>query len=127
MSEVVEMTIWEKAVLNMQKGAQKLSTAAVLISERVKAELMIARLRIRLDELQSRINERYQVIGRRVVNLAKGDALPKTPEQLVRDEEIAAAMTEIDAFKKDREDLYGEIEREQAVFKPGANTEETKK
>jgi len=121
------MTIWEKAVLNMQKGAQKLSTAAVLISERVKAELMIARLRIRLDELQSRINERYQVIGRRVVNLAKGDALPKTPEQLVRDEEIAAAMTEIDAFKKDREDLYGEIEREQAVFKPGANTEETKK
>ena len=120
------MTIWEKAVLNMQKGAQKLSAAAVIISERVKAEITIARLRIRLDEIQSRINEHYRIIGRRVVNLAKGDALPRASEQLVQDEEIAAAMTEIDALKKDRDDLYGEIEREQAAFKPESKHEETK-
>lgn len=121
------MTIWEKAVFNMQKGAQKISAAAVIISERVKVEITIARLRIRLDEVQSLINEQYRVIGRRVVNLTNGDALPKTAEQLVQDEEIAAAMTEIGARKKEREELYGEIENEQAAFKPAAKNEETKK
>lgn len=119
-----EMTIWEKAVLNMQRGAQRLSATAVIISERLKAEITIARLRIRLDEVKSQIDEQYRIIGRRVVNLANGDALPKTSEQLVKDEEIAAAMTEIGARKKEMEDLHNEITNEQAAFKPETKHEE---
>lgn len=119
------MTIWEKAVLNMQRGAQRLSAAAVIISERLKAEITIARLRIRLDEVKSQINEQYRIIGRRVVNLANGDALPKASEQLVKDEEIAAAMTEIEARKKEVEDLHNEIANEQAAFKPATKHEES--
>ena len=118
------MTIWEKAVLNMQRGAQRLSATAVIVSERLKAEITIARLRIRLDELRSQINEQYRIIGRRVVNLANGAALPRTSEQLVKDEEIAAAMTELDARKKEMEDLHNEIANEQAAFEPAANQEE---
>ena len=118
------MTIWEKAVLNMQRGAQRLSATAVIVSERLKAEITIARLRIRLDEVRSQINEQYRVIGRRVVNLANGAALPRTSEQLVKDEEIAAAMTELDARKKEVEDLHNEIANEQAAFEPAPNQEE---
>jgi hypothetical protein len=118
------MTIWEKAVLNMQRGAQRLSTFAVIISERLKAEITIARLRFKLDEVKSQIDEQYRIIGRRVVNLTNGVALPETSEQLVQDEEIAAAMTEIGARKKEREDLHNEIANEQAAFKPSTKHEE---
>ena len=118
------MTIWEKAVFNMQRGVQRLSATAVIISERLKAEITIARLRMRLDEVKSQINAQYRIVGHRVVNLANGDALPKTSEQLVKDEEIAAAMTEIEAHKKEVEDLLSEIANEQAAFKPATKQEE---
>jgi len=117
------MAIWEKAIINMQKGAQRLAAAAALVSERVKCELAIVRLRIKLDEVQSRIDEQYRLIGRRIVNLKNGDALPKTAEQLVSDEEIAAAVAEIEACKREREDLRQELAQEQAAFKPAEKHE----
>lgn len=119
------MTIWEKAVFNIQRGAQRLSATAVILSERLKAEIAIARLRIRLDDVKTLVDEQYRIIGRRFVNLAKGDALPRTSEQLVKNEEIAAAMTEIEARKKEMEDLQNEITAGQAAFKPDAKHEES--
>ena len=111
------MTIWEKAVLNMQRGSQRISIAAVLLADRVRAEINIVRLRIRIDEVQQRIDTLYQAIGRKVVNLTRGDALPETTEQLVRDEEIAAAMTELADHKQEIEDLRNMIVDEQASVK----------
>jgi hypothetical protein len=112
------MTIWEKAILNMQKGTQKLSTTAAIFSERVKAEIAIARLRIRLDEVQSLIDEQYRAIGRKVIDLKKRSLLPKTTELLMKDEAIVTALAEIEAREKDRDDLHAEIAHEQAAFKP---------
>jgi len=111
------MTIWEKAVLNMQRGSQRISIAAVLLADRVRAEINIVRLRIRIDEVQQRIDTLYQAIGRKVVNLTRGDALPETTEQLVRDEEIAAAMTELADHKQEIEELRNMIVDEQASVK----------
>lgn len=111
------MTIWEKAVANMQRGAQRLSVGAVLFSERVQAEITIVRLRIRISEVQARINELYQSIGRKVVNLALGDALPKSTEQLIQNEEIAEAMHELADRKQEMEELHDKIKSEQTPFK----------
>ncbi len=124
--EVNGMTIWEKAVLSMQKGAQKMAAASAMVSERVRAEVSVARLRLKLGEVQSMIDEQYRIIGRRVVNLKNGDALPKTAEQLVYDEEIAAAVAEIGVRKKERDDLHQEIEIEQGAFKSSTKKEDTK-
>ena len=117
------MTVWEKAILNIQKGSQRITAAAAIISERVRCEIAIIRLKIKVDEVQSLIDEQYRIIGRRVVNLKNGDALPKTAEQLVKDEEITVAMTEIEVRKKEREDLREDIAHEQAVFKPAEKQE----
>ncbi len=103
------MTIWEKAVLNMQKGSRKIAAAAAVFSERVKAELTIIRLRIRIDEVQGRMKDLYSMIGRKVVDLKKKDALPKTAEQLLSDEEIAAALTELVAGEEEIGQLQNEI------------------
>jgi len=111
------MTIWEKVILNMQRGSQRLSVAAALFADRVRAEILIVRLRIRIDEVQNRINELYQGIGRRVVNLALGDALPKTSELLLQDEDIVAAMADLKDRKQELEDLNNRIKNEKDLFK----------
>ena len=111
------MTIWEKAVLNMQRGSQRISIASALFADRVRVEIDVVRLRIRIDEVQERIDELYQAIGRKVVNLTRGEALPKTTEQLVQDEEIAAAMSELADRKQELEELHGKIASEQDSVK----------
>jgi hypothetical protein len=111
------MTIWEKALLNMQRGAQRLSVAAVLFAERARAEIAIVRMRIRINEVQARIDELHQGIGRKLVNLAMGDALPKMSEQLVKNEEIADAIHEIADRKQEIEELKDKIRNEQTLFK----------
>ena len=111
------MTIWEKAVLNMQRGSQRISIASALFADRVRVEIDVVRLRIRMDEVQERIDELYQAIGRKVVNLTRGEALPKTTEQLVQDEEISAAMSELADRKQEIEELHGKIASEQDSVK----------
>jgi transcription initiation factor TFIIIB Brf1 subunit/transcription initiation factor TFIIB len=120
------MTIWEKAILNMQKGTQKIADVAAVFSERVKAELVIVRLRIRIGEIQARINELYGTIGRKVVELKNKEEVPKTSEELLLDEEIAAAMNELVQQKKEIEELESDIKSEQDAFKPAPKqTEDT--
>ena len=111
------MTIWEKAILNMQRGTKRISIAAALFADRVRVEINIVRLRIRIDEVQERIDAQHQAIGRKVVNLARGEALPITTEQLVKDEEIAAAMAELTDCKLEIEELRSTIVDEQATMK----------
>jgi hypothetical protein len=111
------MNIWEKAVFNMQRGTKRISIAAVLCSERVRAEIAIVRLRIRTNEVQERIDELYQGVGRRVVNLTRGDALPKTSEQLVQDEEISTLMHELADRKQELDELNAMIKTEQSSSK----------
>ena len=101
----------------MQRGAQRLSIAAVLFADRVRAEIAIVRLRIRISEVQTRIDELHQSIGRKVVNLAMGDALPKMSEQLIQNEEISDAMQELIDRKQELEELNAKIKSEQNLFK----------
>jgi len=120
------MTIWENAILNMQRGSRRISVAAVLFADRVKVEIEVVRLRIRIDEVQERINELYQAIGRKVVNLARGEALPQTTEQLLQEEEIAAVMSELVDRKQEIESLHGRIASERDSVKIARkHTEET--
>jgi hypothetical protein len=111
------MTIWEKAILNMQRGSKRISIASELFADRVRVEVNLVRLRIRLDEIQELIDTLHQAIGRKVVNLARGDAPPKTFEQLVQDEEIAVAMTELADREQELEEARNKIVNEQAFVK----------
>ena len=103
------MTIWEKAVLNLEKGSRKLAVAAATFSEWVKAELAVIRLRIRIDEAQAGIDGLHRQIGRKVTDLRKRDELPKTTEQLLKDEVVSIAMTEIADREQELEGLKKDI------------------
>jgi len=112
------MTIWEKAVVNMQLGAQRVAIAAATFSERVKVEISLVRLRIKMDEVQARINGLHQAIGRRVEMLHNSEALPKTSEQLLKDEEISASMNALAERKVELDSIKTEIRTELDALKP---------
>ena len=112
------MNIWEKIIVNMQKGSQKIIAFAEVFSERAKAELSIVRLRIRIEEMQAQIDELYKVIGRKMVELKNKGELPKTSEQLLNHDEIAAAMNELAQLKLEITDLLDEMKAEQEARKP---------
>ncbi|OGW36589.1 MAG: hypothetical protein A2010_03185 [Nitrospirae bacterium GWD2_57_9] len=112
------MTIWEKVVVNIERGAQKITAGAALFSDRVRAEISLARLRIRRDDVRSSIAEQERIIGRKFIELTKEDELPRTSEQLLKDEDILAALSEIVARERDLEDIQNEILKVQEAFKP---------
>jgi hypothetical protein len=112
------MTIWEKAVLNAQKGVQKVSLVAAAFSERVKAEIAIVRLRIRINDIQTRIDGSYKAIGRIIVELTQSDQVPKTTEQLLKHDSIAAALADLAERRREMEDLITEMKSEQEAVKP---------
>jgi seryl-tRNA synthetase len=103
------MTIWEQAVLNIQRGARKVAAFAATFAERVRAEISVVRLRIRIEEVQSRINELYRLIGKRLVSLHTQDALPKASEQLLKDDDVAAALVELADREQEIIELNNEI------------------
>ena len=108
----------------MQKGLQKINTFSAFFSERMKAEIAIVRLRIRIDEIQTQIDELYRTIGRRVVDLKNRGEIPKASEQLLRDEDIVSSMNELVEQKKEIEDLLNEIKIEQEARKPAPKQKE---
>jgi hypothetical protein len=112
------MTIWEKTILNVQKGLQKLNIFAAFFSERMKAEIAIVRLRIRTNEIQTKIDDLYRTIGRKLVDLKNRGEMPKASEQLLKDEDIFSALNEIGEEKKELEELLDEIKIEQEALKP---------
>jgi len=118
------MTIWEKAVVNMQKGAQKINAVASVFSERVKAELAIVRLRIRIDEVREHLDEQYRAIGRKIVDLHRKGALPKESEQLFTDEDMTTIMHELAATEKELEDLKNEMRNGRETLRPDAKQSE---
>ena len=118
------MTIWEKAVLNMQKGAQKITVAAATFSERVRAEIAIIRLRIRIDEVQSRREELERLIGRTLVELKQRDELPKSTDLLLKHETIATALNDLADRNKEMEELHQAVKNEEEAVKPATKQAE---
>jgi hypothetical protein len=110
------MTIFDKVLINLHKGYERLKEIAAVFSERVKSELNIIRMRIRMDSVRQTIDAAYRDIGRRVVDLRAKVALSKAEEHLLNDEEIVAAFAELVRRKKELEDLNAELKREQTDF-----------
>jgi hypothetical protein len=120
------MTIWEKTVLNIERGTRKLTVAAATFSEWAKAELAIIRVRIRIDETQRGMDELHRQIGRKITDLSKQDTLPKSTEQLLKDEVISIALAEIAEREQELEGLKTELKSVRTDYETAAKqTEDT--
>lgn len=112
------MTVWEKTLVNLQKGYAKLTFFAATFSDRVKAEITIARLKIQIDDIQAKVREQQQFIGQKLLEMKGKDALPDTFDVLFKNDEISSAVDKIERYQKDREILEDDLRREAEVLKP---------
>ncbi|HSB35033.1 MAG TPA: hypothetical protein VLG39_11295, partial [Nitrospirota bacterium] len=91
-----------------------------------KAELAVIRTRIRIDEAQRGIEELQRQIGRKIADLRKQDALPKSTEQLLKDEAISIALAEIAERERELEGLMTELKSIRIDYKTAVKqTEDT--
>jgi len=93
----------------MEKGSKKVAALAATVSERVKTEIAIVRLKIRIDEVQAGIDNQHRLIGRKLMELKKQDGLPKTTEQLLKNDEIITAMSELADREMEIEELRTDL------------------
>jgi predicted nucleic acid-binding Zn-ribbon protein len=120
------MTIWGKTILNIEKGTRKLTVAAATFSEWVKTELAVIRIRIQIDDAQRGIDELHRQIGRKITDLRKQDALPKSTEQLLKDEAVSIALAEIADREQELEGLMTQLKSIRADYKTAVKqTEDT--
>lgn len=121
------MTFMDTVLRSMQKGYDRLQQGAALFSERVKFELDLVRVRVRIANMRERIDELHARIGRRAIALAQ-DNPPKTFTAFMKDEEVAAAHQETERLSREIDELAAELAREgeefAAVMKQAGEREE---
>lgn len=111
------MTVWEKTLINLQKGHGKLMSFAANASERIKAEITIIRLRMQIDGLRETVGELHRSIGKKLLEMKDNEALPKSFDLFFTNAEIAAHLEKIDRAQKDLEILLDDLRRESDALK----------
>lgn len=110
------MTVWEKALVNMEKGYAKLSSFAANFSVRVKSDITIIRVRMHMDDLRKEIAGEQAAIGGRLREQFQSGTLPSSFELFFKQEDVAAALDKIAKLEKDVKGLEEELNRESAAI-----------
>ena len=111
------MTVWEKTLVNIQKGYTKLTVFASIFSERARAEINIVRIRMEIDSVQRSIAEQQQLIGKKLLDLKDGGDLPRIFELFFAGDEIASALEQIERLNRELEIHLDDLQNEAEVLK----------
>ena len=111
------MTVWEKTLINLQKGYGKLMSFAANASDRIKAEITVIRFRMQIDELRETIGSHHRSIGRKLLEMKDNDTLPKSFELFFFFSEITADLEKIDKAQKDLDLLLDDLRHESDALK----------
>jgi hypothetical protein len=121
------MTVWEKTLINLQKGYGKLMFFAANASDRIKAEITIVRLRMQIDALQDTIGDHHRSIGKKLLEMKDNEELPRSFELFFTSAEITAHLEKIDRAQRDLEILLDDLRHESDALKtePGPDEEKS--
>ncbi|MEK6743883.1 MAG: hypothetical protein AABZ15_09740 [Nitrospirota bacterium] len=111
------MTVWEKTLINLQKGYGKLMSFTANASERIKAEITIVRLRMQIDALRGTIGDHHRSIGKKLLEMRDTDALPGSFALFFTNSEITAHLEKIERAQKDLEILLDDLRHESDALK----------
>lgn len=109
------MTLLDKVLINLHKGSEKLKRGAAIFSDRIKFELGIVRMRIRINTIRERINELYSQVGRRAATIQDADAeqMQAPLAHFLKSDDVAPALEEIEKLLKEIDEITAELAREQ--------------
>lgn len=111
------MTLWERSILSMEKGFNRLKTFSSTLSERVQSEIVIMRLRMQMDDVRRQIDEEHRRIGARMMEQRDGGTLPPSFEVFCLQEAVAAAIERIGQLEKELDGIEAALEREASAIK----------
>lgn len=120
------MTVWEKTLINLQKGYGKLMSFAANASERIKAEITIVRLRMQIDGLRETIGDHHRSMGKKLLEMKDADALPASFDLFFANIEIASHLEKIERAQKDLEILLDDLRHESDALKAVSVPDEEK-
>jgi hypothetical protein len=120
------MTVWEKTLVNLQKGYGKLMSFSANASDRIKSEITIVRLRMQIDTLRDTIGDHQRSIGRKLLEIKGSDTLPKSFDNFFTSSEITAYLEKIDRAQKDLEILLDDLRHESDALKTVSLPDEEK-
>lgn len=120
------MTVWEKTLINLQKGYGKLMSFAANVSDRIKVEITIVRLRMQIDALQDTIGDHHRSIGRKLLEMKDSNTLPTSFDLFFSSSEITAHLEKIDRAQKDVEILLDDLRHEADALKTVSMPDEEK-
>ena len=120
------MTVWEKTLVNLQKGYEKLMSFASTVSERVKAEITIVRLQMQISDIRDKVGEQQRIVGQKLLEMKDGGSLPSSFELLFRNDEISSALEKIDRAQRDLEMLREDLRHAADGLKPALSDSEEK-
>jgi hypothetical protein len=110
------MALWDKTMINLQKGHDKLTYFAATFAERVKAEITVIRVRLQIDDVREQIGKQHRLIGQKLLELRSEGTLPQTFELFFKNSEIVSALEKIVLYERELENLTDELRSEaQAV------------
>jgi hypothetical protein len=112
------MTVWEKTLVNLQKGYAKLTFFAATFSDRVRAEINIVRLKMQINDVRNKVGEQQRFIGQKLLELRDAENLPRTLELFFKLDEISSAVEKIERYQKDQEILLDDLQQEAEALKP---------
>ncbi|MDH4162568.1 MAG: hypothetical protein OEW15_07740 [Nitrospirota bacterium] len=111
------MTVWEKALVNMEKGYTRVTSFAGTLSERVKSDIAIIRIRMQMDRVQKAIGEQHRKVGERLLEQSTGGTLPANFAAFFKQGEIASLLERIAQLEKEADGLLEELSREADAIK----------
>lgn len=112
------MTVWEKTLVNLQRGHDRLMSFAAILSERVKAEVTIVRLQMQISEIREKVREQHRIIGQKLLEIKDNDTLPVSFDHFFRSGEIASALERIERAQRDLESLREDLRDATEGLKP---------
>ena len=120
------MTVWEKTLINLQKGYGKLMSFAANASDRIKSEITIIRLRMQIDALRDTIGDHQRSVGRKLLEMKDNDSLPKSFDLFFSSGEMTGLLEKIDRAQKDLEILLDDLRHESDALKTVSVPDEEK-
>lgn len=120
------MTVWEKTLINLQKGYGKLMSFAANASDRIRSEINIIRLRMQIDDLRNTLGDHHRSIGNKLVEMRASDSLPKSFDLFFAGSEMTALLEKIDRTQKDLEILLDDLRHESDALRAVSVPDEEK-
>jgi hypothetical protein len=103
----MEETLWDKVKETLERGLSKASDATMKILETAKEQAEVARLKLRISGIKSKITKEFAELGGRIYQLY----LKEGKEDALKDKEVAKIIDRIRSLEEELKETQAELDK----------------